>query len=229
MRFKSPIVGAVSGSIGGTTYAHNAGGMYMRARATPTDPGTTYQIAIRAYVAGLVNFWVCTLTQAQRDAWEVYATQVPLPDVFGDPRYRSGINHYVRSNVPRLQYGLTRKDDAPTIFNLGEYSVPTIVASEGPQHITVTFNPADAWCDEDGSYLLVWCSRPQNASINFFKGPYRKVYYIAGSSSDPPVDPVPMTAPFAFTAGQKLYVRYNVVRADGRLGPSMRGFCLAGA
>lgn len=222
MRFKSPIVGAVSGSIGGTTYAHNAGGMYMRARATPTDPGRPAQMVIRGIVASLVNHWVNTLITAQRSAWEGYAENVPLPDVFGDPRYRSGINHYVRSNVGRLQRGLTRIDDGPTTFNLGQFTSPTFAVNGSLNVFVITIVNTDDWANETGSYMLVWGSRPQNPTINFFKGPYKSMVPIAGDDETPPENENSIGVPYVYVPSQKGFLRVNVSRADGRLSTPFR-------
>jgi len=43
MKFKSPILSQASGSIAGITFSHNRGGMYVRARAVPTNPGSPQQ------------------------------------------------------------------------------------------------------------------------------------------------------------------------------------------
>ena len=229
MRFKSGMMSSSSGSLGGLVFSHNAGGQYVRARVTPTNPGTIYQTTVRQIVASLVNLWANVLTQAQRDAWDVYAGNVPLPDVFGDPRYRSGINHYVRSNTPRLQFGVARIDVAPGIFDVGEYTLPVVTAQEAGQTLTTAFTDADDWTSEDGAALLSWCSRPQNPSILFFKGPYRAQNIVLGNSVTPPTNPDIHSAPFNFVEGQKLFTKYNVIRSDGRLGTVTRTFCLAAA
>lgn len=217
MRFKSPILSQASGSVGGATYSHNAGGMYIRNRSIPTDPNTGPQAAIRALVASLVNHWVDTLTQTQRDAWNTYAANVPLIDVFGDPRFRSGINHYVRSNVPRQQIGQTRIDTGPTIFDLGQYTHPSLVIKAALNKFEFTFTDTDDWCSEDGAMMLIWGSRPKNASINFFKGPYKAMPPILGDSVTPPTSPVEIGVPYPYVVGQKGFARVTVSRADGRL------------
>lgn len=229
MKYKSLVYSEASGSIGGITYSHNAGGQYTRVRRTPTDPGSQPQFTIRSIVGALVNHWVDTLTTAQRNAWATYAANVPINDVFGDPRHRSGINHYVRSNVPRIQAGAPRVDDGPTIFNLGSYTLPTITASESTQEISVAFTVADDWVDEDDSYLIAWSSRPQNPTINFFKGPYRLLGSVEGDSAAAPTSPEAIASPFAFVEAQKLFAKFNVSRADGRLSLVTRNFCTAAA
>lgn len=77
--------------------------------------------------------------------------------------------------------------------------------------------------------MLIQVSRPMNASINFFKGPYRIAGKVQGDSVAPPVSPEAVAAPFAFVAGQQLALEIKVSRADGRLSAKFRGTNVAGA
>lgn len=217
MRFKGILIGPASGSIAGTTFSRNAGGQYIRQRSIPTDPATAPQMEIRSFVSSLVNVWANTLTQVQRDAWNVYAANVPLNDVFGDPRFRTGINHYVRSNVPRLQVGLARVDTGPTIFDLGEFTAPNLTITPATSSFNVDFDDTDDWVGEDDAAMLLWGSKPKNPSVNFFKGPYTSMDSIFGDGTLPPTTPVAVPEPFVYVVGQKGFLRVNVSRADGRL------------
>lgn len=223
MKFKSSIYTQVSGSIGGTTFAHNRGGMYTRARATPTNPNTPAQQAIRALIAQFTSAWLNVLTRPKRRKWDTYAENVPLLDKLGEPRNVGGLAMYVRSNVSRVQAALARIDDAPTIFNLGDYTAPTMDnVTEAGASADINFTVGDEWASEDGAAMLVWLSRPQNASINFFKGPYQFAGLIAGDSVTPPTSPATILTPFEFGAGQQIFGRANVVRADARMGADVR-------
>jgi hypothetical protein len=227
MRFKSGVLAQASGSVGGYTYSHNAGGQYIRQRSIPTDPNTSRQQAVRAIIGTLVNLWVNTLTSVQRAAWDVYAANVALLDVFGDPKYRSGINHYCRSNTPILQASLARVDDGPTVYNTGDFTSPSIGIDAASDEIDVTFDNTDDWANEDGAAMLVYCSRPQNPSVNFFKGPYQYAGKIEGDAVTPPTSPAAIGLPFAAAAGQKVFARLIVVRADGRLSLPFRDGAIA--
>lgn len=219
MKIKSALVTQASGSLGGLTASHNRGGLYFRARATPVNPNTPQQQAIRGFVAQLTSLWLNTLTGLQRAAWDLYALNVPLPDRLGEPRNVGGLAMYIRSNVPRMQSPLPRVDAAPTIFNLGDYSIPTFtVLSEATQDVTCTFDALDEWVGETQAALIFYTSRAQNESINYFKGPYRLADRILGSQPAPPAPPVQLTLAFPFVAGQRVFFRLNVTRADGRLG-----------
>lgn len=221
MKFKSALVTQASGSVGGMTAAHNKGGLYLRARATPTNPATAQQIAVRNFLATLTTAWQETLTAAQREAWATYAENVLIPDRLGEPRNIGGIGHYVRSNVPRLQAGLTRVDDGPTIFDQATFTTPTLNAGDD-ESLTVNFTDTDAWVDETGAAMLVYASRQQALSINFFKGPYRFVDSIDGDDTTPPTTPASPTSPFGLDTGNKQFYQVRVTRADGRLSPIVR-------
>lgn len=217
------IMTQMSGSLGGITGSHNASGLYLRARAIPVNPNTVYQQAVRNAVSVLATRWSETLTQAQRDAWDVYAAAVSMVNALGDSIYISGLNHYIRSNVPRLQTGLPIVDDGPTVFTLASFTDPTFAVDEPNDEVDVSFTNTDDWANEDDAAMLVYASRPQSVSINYFKGPYRYAGKIDGDSVTPPTSPAAIGLPFTCTTGQRLFFKAEVSRADGRLSPYFRG------
>lgn len=219
MKIKSALMTEASGSLGGLVASHNRGGLYLRARAVPVNPNTPQQQLIRGFVAQLTSLWTDVLTAPQRASWDLYAENVPLPDRLGEPRNVGGLAMYVRSNVPRMQSPLPRVDTAPLIFNLGDYSAPSFnTLSEATQDVTTVFSGTDEWVSETQAALIFYSSRAQNPSINYFKGPYRLADRILGSQPAPPVPPVQLSVAFPFVVGQRIFFRYNVTRADGRLG-----------
>lgn len=219
MLFKGILGDQLSGSLAGIVASHNAGGTYFRERATPTDPGSTYQTLVRSYMAQLSNLWKSTLTGPQRTAWGVYASNVTVINRIGDAIHLSGLNHYIRSNVPRLQAGLPRVDAAPTTFNLGDFTTPTAIGGTAgaPGQIDFAYDNTDDWANEDDSALLVSGSFQQLNTINFYKGPYRYAGKVDGDSVTPPTSPAAISASAAFTAGNKMFLLIRASRADGRL------------
>ncbi len=207
MKFASATMTQASGSAGGITASRNRGGMYFRARAIPTNPNTALQQEVRQNLGASSNIWSTILTQDQRDGWDLYAKNVPVIDRLGASMLLSGINMYNRSNTPRLQAGLASIPDAPADFNLG--TTPNIVSIVGVLGVyTLTYGPALTADDR----ILFYLGRPQNAGKSFFRGPYQFSEARAGVA-------VTWTVPIGATwqEGQKIYVRCQVTRADGRL------------
>lgn len=221
-------VASISGSIGGTTFSRNRGGAYMRTRAVPTNPNTAQQQAVRSLVAQLAALWTNVLTAAQRTSWETYAENVLLPNALGQQINIGAVAHYIRSNVTRLQAGLTgltRIDDAPVVFNLGDYTAPTVVSATGSSDVvSVGFDNTDEWANEDGAAMLWFGSRAKGAAINYFKGPYRYAGSVEGDAVTPPTSPAAINNPFSVEAGDKTFMRAVVCRADGRFSTPFRGF-----
>ena len=225
MLIKSGLITQGSGSLGGMTASHNRGGLYLRARTIPTDPGTSFQQQIRGYMSTLTSLWANALTALQRDAWDTYAAAVPVINPLGDPIYLSGLNHYVRSNVPRLQAALPRVDTGPVIFNLGDFTQPGGISGDATaDEIDVIFDNTDDWANEDDAAMLVYGSRDQGLTINFFKGPYRYGGPILGDSVTPPTSPAAIASAFVLTAGANVHAKVVVTRADGRLSAPFRTF-----
>lgn len=207
-----------SGKQGGMVWSHNAGGPYVRNRAIPTNPNTARQVAVRNAVRALTIAWNNTLTPAQRAAWDVYGANVSWTNRLGQTITLTGLNHYVRTNTPLLVSKETRIDAAPVLFNIGAAELALAAAgSEATQQITVTFDDTAAWANEVGGFQFLYMGLPQNASRNYFSSPYRLLGYITGDLIAPPASPLPFTAPYPFAAGQRIWLRTRVIRADGRL------------
>jgi hypothetical protein len=226
MLFKGLLATEMSGSLAGITASHNAGGQYFRARAIPVNPGSIYQTAVRAALAGIVGRWVNTLTQLQRDAWEVYAQNVPVTDRLGATRQRTGLNWYIACNVPRVQSGVILPtpyiDTAPIIFSQAALTPPAIVsATAATEVLSMSFTNTDGWAIAVGGALLVYTGLPQNASVVSYKGPYRYAGKIAGAVV-PPTSPLPITAAYPFGVGNRVHILCKAIQTDGRTSPSFR-------
>ena len=228
MKFRGLIATDLSGSVGGVTASHNRGGPYFRNRGIPVQPNSPEQQAIKIAMSQMVASFNNVLTQAQRDAWATYSVNVPLVDPLGEPRNVGAIGMFNRSNIPRIQNGLPIVLDAPTIFNLGDYTAPTIVSiDEALDQITLAFTDTDGWVDESDAAMLVYMSRPQSAGKNYFKGPYRLAGQILGDDTVPPTSPATINLPFPVAAGNKVFLKVRVSRADGRLATAFRDGAIA--
>ena len=205
-----------SGSIGGQVWSHNRSGAYIRARSIPVNPNTDRQVAVRNAVRSLAIAWDLILTQAQRDAWDLYADNVTWKNRLGQDVNLTGLNHYIRSNTQLVALTFGRIDDAPTIFDLAAAELSLgCTASEATQQLSITFDDTEVWATEVGAYQHFLVGAPQNGGMSFFGGPWRYVTSVAGVT--PAVSPKLATCPFPFAEGQRIWLRSRIMRADGRL------------
>lgn len=220
MKYKSQVYSQASGSIAGTTHSHNQGGLYTRARSIPVNSNTAAQQKIRNAMATLTSRWQSVVTPAQRAAWATYASNVPLINSLGDARPIGALSMYVRCNSPRVYLdgaGLII-DDGPTTMSLGTFTPISATCAAGA--LSVTFDNTDDWATGDGGFLLLYGSKQLSPTINFFKGPFKIIDAITGSTMTPPTSPHADTITPAPAAGNVIYLRCNASGPDGRLSSS---------
>lgn len=217
MKFKGTLGTQFSGSLAGITASHNRGGAYLRQRAIPVDPSSSFQNARRNVFRTLVQRYTTVLSEAQREDWRLWALNTPFLDVLGDSRPITGQQAYVGANTLRDQAGLAFLNAAPVIFNRGAMgSLELGAVSAASDDYELTFDNTQSWATAVGGALLLFQGRPQNASVLYYNGPWRFTEAVLGAVV-PPTSP--FTAgpqPFPLALGQRLFVRAVAITADGR-------------
>lgn len=227
MKYKSEAMSSASGSVGGTTYSRNRFGQYRRSRAIPVNPNTQNQTQVRNAFTELVTRWTTVLTAAEREAWNLFGQNTPTVDALGSTINLTGQNWYIAANAVRIQAAAKLSsaaaiiDEAPVIFDRGDFTDPifTFGVAAG---IIAGVTSSDPWANEDDAFMFLFQGAPQNASRNFFKGPFRLIGEAAGDSTTPPTV-ISVTAAnaailgYAYAEGQACWFNCVVVRADGRV------------
>lgn len=211
-------IGAMSGSVGQVTYSHNRFGPYVRRRAIPVNPNTNRQTAVRTAAATLASRWSTTLTQLQRDQWEVYAANIVRSNALGAQIKLTGFNHFLRSNVEAMVHSRQVLYVGPTNLTLPD-QIPGIsaVIDVATQQIAVTFNNEGDWASQPNGSLYVYMSQPHNAGTNFIGGPYRFADVISGEGPGPVSSPISIDVPFPVGEGQVVKVAFRVQDDDARI------------
>lgn len=212
----------MSGSVSGNTHARNRFGNYMRARTKPVNPKSPRQSAARIAIMFLAEQWrEDPMDDTKRGAWETYANSVNWNNKLGESVKLTGFNMFIRGNAAVLAVNGTLVTDGPTDLGLppGDPSFAVSNCSEATQRADLAFDDGFDWCDEDNAFLICQMGEPQNPTRNFFAGPWRNCFYIAGSSGVPPTTPMPglPNIPFTIIEGQKIWFRASIFRMDGRL------------
>ena len=206
------------GSMAGNTFSRNRFGNYIRSRVKGVDPKSARQSAARIRMMTLAEQWRESPMDAdKRGAWETYAQSVSWLNALGEACNLTGYNHYMRSNAAIAAAGGDRVDDGPTSLGLpgGDATIVPTALSQGAT-ISIAFDDALDWAAELGGFLLVEVGVPQNPTRNFFGGPWRIAGSIAGAVA-PAESPLTVPTPWTLTEGQKIWTRYKIIRADGRV------------
>lgn len=208
----------LSGSIGGSTFARNRFGNYVRARTTPVNPNTAQQVVVRSILSELAVRWSSTLTPAQRAAWENYADNIVMQNRLSDNITLTGYNHYIRSNSLIRRDALPYVDDGPILIELPAKDPQfSIIAEAANARITVTFDTAQSWVSEDNAQMFIFAGSPQKVTHNFFAGPWKYNGREAGDNASPPTSPFMLTSEYTLIQGQKIWCYARILRADGRV------------
>ncbi len=199
--------------------------MYLRGRGAPPNSNTPKQLAVRAALSALATQWATVATDTQRTDWATWASLTPRTNAIGNSFNMSGQQAFIGCNTPRTQAGLPEVFDGPTTPGLADSGVITVTAAAGtPGTLSVAYDNTMDWANDDDGALLVYASKPQLATINFFKGPYYLADLVAGDSMTPPTSPATVTLADAGIAGMRVYFRIFCSNADGRWSTDTLGF-----
>lgn len=87
----------ISGKSGGSVFAHNKNGNYVRRLGIATQPQTAKQTLTRSIFGVISRMWG-GLSQAQREAWKTWGAENPKTDQFGDSRPLTGRQAFISAN-----------------------------------------------------------------------------------------------------------------------------------
>lgn len=228
MKFKSATITQGSGSLGGMTFSHNRGGLYIRSRTVPVNTATARRTQIKSAFSTVVAAWTGTLTALQRGDWETYAAGTPVPDAFGDPQTLTGQAMFIRNNVPRIQAALPLAADAPATPGLGP-AVSKVTMAEinvGESDFTIEGNLSGAALD-DGD-VLMYAGINVGPGVNYYDKGYQFVAAAAIASAAATFVNAAISYPPLGASNRSpvedslLPLRFRVASDDGRLSGEYR-------
>jgi len=201
-----PMVGQISGSIGGATWSHNRFGYYIRQKVKPILVSTPETARQRTLFQDVTSDWQGLGTPSQQ-AWKSWAQNNPVMDTMGTSQILTGHQAYMRLNLVARRNGTATLALPPVISAPNPLTTLTLSNSIAAG-IDVTFTPAVL-----GAYecLNVRAALVNSKGIAVVKSLYKLCYYgIATTAS-----PVDITAGVVYrfgslTIGQVLHVSCNV-------------------
>lgn len=216
-----PAISDIRGSIGGTVFSRNGGGAYCKQRIKGTDPRTAPQQVVRSIMSGMIGAW-SALSAAVRADWAVYASQVPFLNRLGDAINLSGYSMYCRTKAICELINQAVPAAAPTVMFLGETDPSVAITPDASsKNVSIAFDNALGWAGEVGGQLLCYQGKPQPPTRNSYSGQYLYAGKVSGAAT-PPTSPQVVNLPYTMAAGQKCFMQFRILRADGRLSSPFR-------
>lgn len=189
-----------SGSQAGTTASHNRFGQYLRTRATPVNPRSTFQGLSRARF-GLASANWRGLTDAQRSGWKDLGSQMTRTDSLGSTYTLQGNQAYVSVNSAKAAAGDAQVADAPVLLTPASILTATITLTAAAFSIAYTTTPLAT-----GVKLFTYVS-PQVSAGKAFQSDLRLLAVSAAAAASPAVVLTAYTARFGVpVTGNRIFI-----------------------
>jgi len=167
-----------SGSYQGITSSRNRFGQYVRTRAAPVQPRTTFQLNQRARLTTNAAGWR-GITDAQRAGWGDLGLMISRTDSLGSAYTFNGFMAYCSVNNNKLDAGDAVVSDAPAIVTPPDLISVTLTATSVALSVAYTATPLAA-----GVRLFIFVS-PQASAGRKFNGDYRLLTVTAAAAASP--------------------------------------------
>ena len=208
----------ISGKSGGSVFAHNKNGNYVRRLGIPTQPQTHAQTLVRSVFGALARSWN-TLDTAARNAWKEWGASNPKVDQFGDSRPMSGRQAFIsaNSNLNTVRGNMILNPDFFT------YEMPSVIALSGlidwdtaDKMITSAVIEASLSGAEAGiSYVLSVAVVSKGADFGTAKNKYRQIATGVSTSLDT-LDITIQLCNLGVNPSNNVYIKIDFVTPDGR-------------
>lgn len=167
-----------SGSYQGLTSSRNRFGQYVRTRATPVNPNTTFQGTVRARQSNNAAAWRA-LTDTQREGWDSLGLSMSRTDSLGQSYTLTGFQAYCSVNNNKLAAGDAIVSAAPALTDPGTILTATLTLTNAAFSIAYTATPLGT-----GVRLFAFAS-PQRSAGRNFENDYRLIQVSAAAAASP--------------------------------------------
>lgn len=167
-----------SGSYEDKTSSRNRYGQYVRARATPVNPGSTFQGVVRARLSANAAAWRA-LTDAQRAGWESLGSQMVRTDSLGQSYALNGFGAFCSVNNNLDAAGDSTVSAAPGLVTPSALLTMTPTATSTTFSVAFTPTPPGT-----GQRVFIYAS-PQRTQGRNYEGDLRLVHVSAAAAASP--------------------------------------------
>lgn len=207
------------GKLAGSVASKNKGGNYLRTKAIPINPKTSYQSKQRGFLSDLAKAYQTTLTAAQQTAWTNYGKSTDAKSVFGSSLILSGIAAFIQINQIILTAGGTTILNPPINRFVPSVLSASLVANHTGPLLTLTFTPEPLTGTQ---VLYVWSTPLLSAGISNFNSQLRFITATAPVAGvlEAHTEWIARFGAFPGAAGGKIGMKVAIVDTDtGAISP----------
>lgn len=215
----SALISDMRNKLNGSVFSKNRGGNYLRNKVTPVNPQTTFQAGFRASFGGLSSSFR-GLNPDGIKGWNDAAASFPYVDIFGDTKYLSGIQLYVKLNQNLATAERSAITAAPTPAPVKFVSADALAATASPASMGVDYETVGIG---GACTVIIEATRGVSAGRNFLQNEYR---VIATAPDTIPITPTNLLLAYVarfgtLKAGQRIGIRLKCVEnTTGQASPA---------
>lgn len=164
----SALIADMRGKLNGAVMSRNRYAAYARIKVTPYNPQTPSQQTNRSMFAQLSQMWR-TLTQEQRNSWNMAVHEFLKTNIFGDSYKPAGINLFIRlnMNLNNIHRPIIYTPPKPEPVDL--IKILSINLNGNSNHFSLIVESSMPI----NHFPVLYVTRPLSPGINFVKSEFR--------------------------------------------------------
>jgi len=205
----SGILSDVDGKLGGSCFARNRYGLYMKNWVTPFNPQSPYQSLVRNNFRSLVILWQ-SLTEEQHYLWNELGKKVNDKNKLGETFHPSGFNIFLTLNQNLFLIGQTPISDAPAQPAVPSCTWSSFAYNNITNDITGTLTGGSVTAD---IYYTFEISRYYSPGRNYPPVNFGRFQYLDDSTLNWTILSVDYDARFSFPflPGKRYFFRFKAI------------------
>lgn len=199
------------GKLGGQVFSKNRAGAFVRTKVTPANPRSAAQMQSRSFLSTLSIGWN-GLTDAQRASWNGAVEAWQKTNIFGDLVKPTGKNLFTALNKNLLQCGKSVINTAPAKMELPAIAISSVTVETPTTSILTGLATVPS-----NVTLQVSATPALNNGINYVKGKFRVISYVASGAVTPELLYAAYVVKFgAPVAGQNIHFQFKYIGSNGQ-------------
>lgn len=211
----SALVSETRNRLGTNVFARNRYGPFIRDIGPTNDPATDHQLDQRYNFSAIVDYWIYSVTEEQRQAWNKAAFTVTKKNIFGDRRRYSGFNLFVKCALVNRLCSWGMSFDPPTNFFPAAPIENFNLDGSFPGQLFVEMFPNPVPSNEN---YLIYATDNLSPAKYFVRNEFRFMYALPPEDSTNVIDIKPQFEAYfghSFNSGNKIFVKVLRVTNNG--------------
>ena len=208
-----PVVGSISGSVGGAVFSHNRGGPYIRRRPIPVNGAGLVQSDVRDEFVKASILWGSRGAPGQA-AWNTWASNNKIPNALGNLIQLTGHQAFVQICTWRGLAGWDYGTAPPTKARPSPFLTYSLTADIGAGDVSFVFTDTPVGA---ANHIVIWSAVVDSPGIRYVKNLWKLTVVSALNQASPysiQASVEDKWGPLAI--GQTLYVKaQKLINPDG--------------